>query len=252
MQAIKPIACEQVPTRRIAHSPMPDASKVNSMFARIASKYDLANRMLSFGIDRIWRNRLVEEVDVRNPETVVDLATGSGDVAFALRADLPDSTRIKALDFCAPMIEEAKRKQVALNEPRIEFGVGDILELPLDENSSDAITISFGYRNLEDRHKGLLEMMRVLKSDTGHLFILEFSQPHPLYRPFYYFYLKCVMPFFASLITRDLEAYKYLCSSIESFPDRAGITRELEDAGFRDVIAIPMALGSVALHIGRA
>lgn len=231
---------------------MPDASKVNSMFARIASRYDLANRMLSFGIDRIWRNRLVKEVDHSKPDTVIDLATGSGDVAFALRSALPGSTKIKAIDFCAPMIEEAKKKQIASNENTIEFGVGDILDLPLEDREADAITISFGYRNLEDRHKGLLEMKRILKPDSGHLFILEFSQPHPLYRPLYYFYLKRILPAIASLVTGDFAAYQYLSDSIESFPDRAGITRELENAGFRDIQAIPMALGSVALHIGRA
>lgn len=231
---------------------MPDATKVNSMFARIASRYDLANRMLSFGIDRIWRNRLVEEVDNRSPKTVIDLATGSGDVAFALREGLDRGVTIQGLDFCAPMVEEAKRKQNALGRSDIQFGIGDILDLPLDDSAADAITISFGYRNLEDRPKGLLEMKRVLKPDSGYLFILEFSQPHPLYRPFYYFYLKRLLPAIASLVTGDFAAYQYLSESIESFPDRAGITRELENAGFRDIIAIPMALGSVALHIGRA
>ena len=231
---------------------MPDASKVNSMFARIASRYDLANRALSFGIDRIWRNRLVEEVDYRKPRDVVDLATGSGDVAFALQDGLPSNTRIKGLDFCAPMIDEANRKQAKRANSKIEFGIGDILNLPLEDASADAITISFGFRNLEDRNRGLLEMKRILKPDTGHLFILEFSQPHPFYRPFYYFYLKRILPAFASLLTGDYDAYRYLSDSIESFPDRKGIALELKQAGFRKVSSIPMALGSVALHIGQA
>ena len=231
---------------------MPDASKVNSMFARIASRYDVANRMLSFGIDRIWRNRLVDEVYYRSPKTVIDLATGSGDVAFALREGLPQSTTIQGLDFCAPMIEEAKRKQDALDRSDIQFGIGDVLDLPLETETADAITISFGYRNLENRHKGLLEMKRVLKAGSGHLFILEFSQPHPLYRPLYYFYLKRLLPALANIVTGDFAAYQYLSDSIESFPDRAGITQELKNADFHDIIAIPMALGSVALHIGKA
>lgn len=231
---------------------MPDASKVNSMFARIASRYDLANKLLSFGIDRSWRRRLVEAVDAREPSVVVDLATGSGDVAFALREQLPASTKIVGLDFCAPMVEEAKKKQAQRGEYGIDFGVGDILSLPLGDDSADAITISFGYRNLEDRLKGLQEMKRVLKPDTGSLFILEFSQPNSLYRPFYYFYLKQVLPSLASLITGDRAAYQYLSDSIESFPDRKGIAQELEAAGFRDVIAHPLALGSVALHIAKA
>lgn len=231
---------------------MPDASKVNSMFARIASRYDLANRMLSFGIDQVWRNRLVEEVDYRKPANVLDLATGSGDVAFALREGLPDSTVIKGLDFCAPMIEEAKKKQIIGSQPGIEFEIGDILDLPIENGWANAATLAFGYRNLEDRHKGLLEVKRVLNPIDGYLFILEFSQPHPFYRPFYYIYLKRILPTMASFITGDLAAYQYLCSSIETFPDRKGISLELERAGFRDVKAIPMALGSVALHIGKA
>ncbi len=231
---------------------MPDAAKVNSMFARIASRYDLANRLLSFGIDQIWRNRLVEEVDYRQPATVVDLATGSGDVAFALREGLPASTRIVGLDFCAPMIDEAKKKQIEYQVPAIEFGIGDILDLPLETGWANAATLSFGYRNLEDRHKGLLEIKRILNPENGHLFILEFSQPHPVYRPFYYFYLKRVLPSVASLITGDLPAYQYLCSSIESFPDREGVSAELRTAGFSEVEAIPLALGSVALHIAKA
>lgn len=222
------------------------------MFARIASRYDLANRMLSFGIDRIWRDRLVEEVDYRKPSAVVDLATGSGDVAFALQKGLSPDTRIKGLDFCAPMIDEAKRKQISRKAGEIEFGIGDVLDLPLENGEADAVTISFGYRNLEDRTHGLREMKRILKPDSGHLFILEFSQPHPLYRPFYYFYLKRLLPAAASLLTGDYDAYRYLSDSIEAFPDRAGVTSELEQAGFRDIAAIPMALGSVALHIGRA
>lgn len=231
---------------------MPDAQKVNSMFARIASRYDLANRMLSFGIDRMWRDRLVDEVDLRKPRAVVDLATGSGDVAFALRQGLARETRVVGLDFCAPMIEEAKRKQLRFNEPAIEFGIGDILDLPLEDGCANAVTISFGYRNLQDRHQGLLEIHRILDAEDGRVFILEFSQPYAMYRPFYYFYLKRVLPLIARIITGDLEAYQYLCGSIESFPGREGVTAELENAGFKNIQAIPMALGSVALHIGQA
>jgi demethylmenaquinone methyltransferase/2-methoxy-6-polyprenyl-1,4-benzoquinol methylase len=150
------------------------------------------------------------------------------------------------------MIDEAKKKQVEFQEPEIEFGIGDILDLPLDTGWAQAATISFGYRNLEDRHKGLLEIRRILDPENGHIFILEFSQPHPVYRPFYYFYLKRVLPIGASLITGDLPAYQYLCNSIETFPDREGISSELEQAGFREIKAIPLALGSVALHIGKA
>lgn len=246
---------KKLPSRRnrsLSDASMPEAAKVNSMFARIAPRYDLANRMLSFGIDQFWRDRLVEEVDHCKPGLVIDLATGSGDVAFALKEGLPHVTSILGLDFCGPMIDEANRKRIDRKAKGIEFGIGDILDLPLEDATADAVTISFGYRNLEDRHRGLLEMKRILARDTGRLFILEFSQPHPVYRPFYYFYLKRILPAIASLLTGDYAAYRYLSDSIEAFPDRDGVSAEMERAGFRDVTAIPMALGSVALHIGRA
>ena len=231
---------------------MPDAQKVNTMFGRIAGRYDLANRLLSMGIDRIWRERLVEEVAYRNPRSVVDLATGSGDVAFALREGLPSETSVRGMDFCQPMLDEAEFKKQKFGYKGVSFSIGDVLDLPLADQETDAVTISFGYRNLAERRKGLLEMKRVLNAKKGHVFILEFSQPNALYRPFYYFYLKHFLPTAASFITGNREAYQYLCSSIEAFPDREGITKELEEAGFSGVEAIPMTFGTVALHIGKA
>ncbi len=222
------------------------------MFGRIAGRYDLANRLLSIGVDQIWRERLVEEVAYRNPRSVVDLATGSGDVAFALREGLPLETSVRGMDFCQPMLDEAELKKHKSGYKGISFSIGDVLDLPLADEETDAITISFGYRNLADRHKGLIEMKRVLNAKKGHVFILEFSQPNALYRPFYYFYLKHFLPAAASFITGNREAYQYLCSSIEAFPDREGITKELEEAGFSKVEAIPMTFGTVALHIGKA
>lgn len=222
------------------------------MFSRIAAKYDLANRALSLGIDTLWRDRLVDEVWLRNPIQVADLATGSGDVAFELRQELPERVRILGLDFCEPMLDEARRKQAKAGHRNMSFEYGDILRLPLSDGAVDAATIAFGYRNLGDRHQGLLEMRRILKPDAGHLYILEFSQPHPLARPFYYFYLKTLLPNIAGLLTGDKSAYQYLSDSIEAFPRREGITAELEAAGFRAVQAIPMTFGTVALHIAQA
>jgi len=221
------------------------------MFARIASRYDLANRLLSFGIDQIWRARLVDEVDNRSPRSVLDLATGSGDVAFALRDGLPPQTRIIGMDFCQPMLDEAEAKKTRLRSENLEFRWGDALDLPLEDNSMDAITLSFGVRNFADRAKGLREMRRILNPERGHAYILEFSQPNALYRPFYYFYLKRLLPAIAGSVTGDRAAYEYLSESIEAFPDRDGITAELSAQGFTEIKAYPLALGSVALHIAK-
>lgn len=227
---------------------MPDPKAVNSMFARIAGRYDLANHLLSGGVDYWWRQRLVRGVHDANPQAVLDLATGSGDVAFALADALPPGTPITGMDFCQPMLDEAVKKRAG--SPRwtqIEFQQGDGMALPLPERTFDAITISFGLRNMADRHKALSEMRRVLRPG-GRLFVLEFSQPYPWFRPFYYAYLKFVLPVIAGVVTGDKSAYEYLCGSIELFPDRAGISTEITRAGFSSVQAVPLTFGIVALH----
>jgi demethylmenaquinone methyltransferase/2-methoxy-6-polyprenyl-1,4-benzoquinol methylase len=227
---------------------MPDPKAVNSMFARIAGRYDVANHLLSGGVDYWWRQRLVRSVHDVRPGAVLDLATGSGDVAFALADGLSRGTAITGMDFCQPMLDEAVKKGAA--NPRwsqIEFRQGDALALPLPDRSYDAVTISFGLRNMADRHQALVEMRRVLRPG-GRLFVLEFSQPYFWFRPFYYAYLKLVLPAIAAVVTGDRSAYEYLCGSIELFPDRAGITAEITRAGFTSVQATPLTFGIVALH----
>ncbi|MBL9219323.1 MAG: bifunctional demethylmenaquinone methyltransferase/2-methoxy-6-polyprenyl-1,4-benzoquinol methylase UbiE [Opitutaceae bacterium] len=227
---------------------MPDPKAVNSMFARIAGRYDVANHLLSGGVDFWWRQRLVRSVHDARPGAVLDLATGSGDVAFALADGLPRSTAITGMDFCQPMLDEAVKKGTA--NPRwrqIEFRQGDALALPLPDRTYDAVTISFGLRNMADRHQALVEMRRVLRPG-GRLFVLEFSQPYFWFRPFYYAYLKFVLPAIAAVVTGDRSAYEYLCGSIELFPDRAGIAAEIRRAGFGSVRATPLTFGIVALH----
>lgn len=230
---------------------MPDPKAVNSMFARIAGRYDVANHLLSGGVDYWWRQRLVRVVHDAHPGAVLDLATGSGDVAFALADGLPAGTPITGMDFCQPMLDEAVKKRSG--SPRwtqIEFQQGDGMALPLPDRAFDAVTISFGLRNMADRHKALSEMRRVLRPG-GRLFVLEFSQPYFWFRPFYYAYLKFVLPVIAGVVTGDKSAYEYLCGSIELFPDRVGISAEIVRAGFGSVQATPMTFGIVALHEAR-
>ena len=231
---------------------MPDPNAVNSMFARIARRYDLANRLLSGGLDVRWRRRLVQAVAAGQPRDVLDLATGSGDVAFALARAVPDSVAIIGMDFCRPMLDEAElKKQRAGGFKNVVFREGDALALPLPDHSVDAVTISFGLRNLADRVRGLREMRRVLRPD-GRIFILEFSQPYRGFRPIYYAYLRHVLPRLARWVTGDRGAYEYLSGSIEAYPPHALISGELAAAGFRDVAVDRLTLGTVALHCGRA
>lgn len=227
---------------------MPDPKAVNSMFARIARRYDLANHLLSGGIDHLWRQRLVRKVHDCHVDTILDLATGSGDVVFALADALPSQARLTGMDFCQPMLDEAVKKQ--LNNSRrsfIEFKQGDGMALPLHDASYDAATISFGLRNMADRHKALGEMRRVLRPG-GRLFVLEFSQPYFWFKPIYYTYLKLILPGIAAAVTGDRSAYEYLGGSIESFPGREKMSAEIIRAGFHHVHATPLTFGIVALH----
>ena len=186
----------------------PDPVAVEATFSSVAPRYDLANHWLSGGIDFYWRKCLVELAKKNQPRDILDLATGSGDVLFALRQGLGDKVRLTGLDFCEPMLEQArkKREKNQLGSEANQFLHGDCLQLPFEDQSFDLITISFGLRNLADREKGLSEMLRVLRPG-GRLIVLEFSQPYLWFRPLYYFYLKGILPWVARWLTGDRDAY---------------------------------------------
>ncbi len=227
---------------------MPKADAVRTMFSGIAGRYDKANLVLSGGIDRLWRRRLVKLVGRRNPQSLADLATGSGDVAFALRRGLGKNVKITGLDFCPPMLAEAEKKRDADNSlAGIDFRVGDCLSLPLADESVDVVTISFGLRNLEDRQRGLKEMRRVLRPG-GALFVLEFTQPDRWFRPLYYFYLKNILPTLARWTTGNRDAYDYLAGSIEAFPTKESLAGEMKAAGFKTVQAEGLTFSITAIH----
>ena len=229
---------------------MPDPAAVKSMFARIARRYDVANRCLSGGVDLWWRRRLVVAVRRVRPRAVLDLATGSGDVAFALARGLAPETEILGLDFCQPMLDEAEAKKAAAGGARyahVRFLPGDGLALPLADASFDAVTIAFGLRNMADRHQAFGEMRRVLRPG-GSLFVLEFSQPYAWFRPGYLFYLRRVLPRLAGALTGDRAAYVYLNETIEKFPDRPALAGEIAAAGFGQVRARALTFGIAALH----
>ena len=230
----------------------PDPSAVKATFSKVALRYDLANHVLSCGIDFIWRKKLVSLAGKETCGRVLDLATGSGDVAFALRERLPGDPEIVGLDFCPPMLDQAreKRERMGLPKESNEFIEGDCMELALEDESFDLVTIAFGLRNLSDRTKGLRGMRRVLKPG-GRLIVLEFSQPYLWFRPFYYFYLRGILPWMARLITGDRKAYLYLGSSISTFPDRKELCSELVESGFASPRVHPMTFSVVSLHEAR-
>jgi demethylmenaquinone methyltransferase/2-methoxy-6-polyprenyl-1,4-benzoquinol methylase len=241
---------------------MPAGTEINSMFGRIAGRYDFTNLLLSGGLCRGWTRRLAREVKRAAPANAVvaDLATGSGDVAFALARAMPGAL-VRGYDFCEPMLEVARRRMAEMSvsagntaaaaaaplAARLHFAQGDCMALPLADASVDAVTIAYGVRNFEDRPAGLREIHRVLRPG-GAAFVLEFSQPRPWFRPFYFFYLRHLLPCLARLATGDKKAYDYLAGSIEKFPAREAFSQELRDAGFARARAIGLTAGIVAIH----
>jgi demethylmenaquinone methyltransferase/2-methoxy-6-polyprenyl-1,4-benzoquinol methylase len=227
----------------------PDPVAVEATFSSVAPRYDLANHWLSGGIDFYWRNCLVKLAQKNKPTDILDLATGSGDVLFALRKGLGDKVNLTGLDFCEPMLEQARAKRTVrgLEDATNQFLHGDCLNLPFEDQSFDLITIAFGLRNLANRAKGLAEIQRVLRPG-GRLIILEFSQPYLWFRPFYYFYLRGILPWVARSLTGDRDAYLYLGTSIAGFPNRDGLCKEIEKAGFSMVQTKALTFSIVALH----
>jgi demethylmenaquinone methyltransferase/2-methoxy-6-polyprenyl-1,4-benzoquinol methylase len=218
------------------------------MFAGIAGRYDLVNHLLSGGVDFYWRRVLTRMVKACTPKNVVDLATGSGDVAFKLRDRMGTEVPVTGLDFCEPMLEEARAKRsVKASYSDIAFDFGDCMDLPLGDNSVDAVTISFGLRNFENRQRGLQEILRVLRPG-GRLFVLEFSQPDTWFCPIYYFYLKFILPWVAALATGDKSAYDYLAGTIEDFPSKEALMEQLKQAGYKTVEATGLTFSIVAIH----
>lgn len=226
---------------------MPQAKAVHNLFSSIAKRYDRMNHILSAGIDFYWRKKLIQNVIKTGPKTILDVATGSGDVALALKARLGPKSRVIGLDFCQAMLHEAeiKKQKKGLE---LDFTCGDCHNLPFETHSFDAATLAFGLRNFENRKTALGEIRRVLKKPGGILWVLEFSQPSKWLRPFYYVYLKTFLPLIAHLGTGRKEAYDYLGTSIEAFPSKEDLKQEILAAGFSNVSFTSLTGSLVALH----
>ena len=218
------------------------------MFNRIASRYDVANRVLSFGLDILWRRRMVELVLKDRPERVLDLAGGTGDVtlAFLRRSKL---LNITLADFSHGMLEVARKKiSGKFPESQISFAQEDAQKMKFDSNSFDALTIAFGIRNIENLEKGLAEMYRVLRNGGG-VYVLEFSIPtFFILRKSFVFYLRNIVPMVGNFLTNDHDAYAYLDKSIEAFPYGDEFCNMLRSAGFSQCEVRPLSFGIVTLY----
>ena len=208
-----------------------DPDAVRAMFGRIARRYDFANHLLSGGADFFWRRRAAKIVQVWRPRSVLDLATGSGDLALAIQRRLPEAT-ITATDFSPEMLSVAARKGVR------KTVLADATKLPFEKESFDCVTVAFGLRNMSDWNLALREMSRVLTAH-GHLLVLDFSLPAGSLRSFYRFYLHRCLPGLASLVTGEKAAYDYLGGSIEKFPSGEEMVRLIDANGFAAATAEP-------------
>lgn len=214
--------------------------RIRSFFSAIAQRYDFANHLLSGGCDFIWRRIAAKQVAAWRPRQILDLATGSGDLALALQRACPESTVIGA-DFCRPMLVEAQRKQ---QSRLIE---SDALHLPFRAQSFDAVTIAFGLRNMESWKDVLVEAARVLRPG-GHLLVLDFSIPTGAMREVYRFYLHRMLPSIAAWVTKERSAYSYLADSIEAFPQGKAMLELISEAGFYDAEYKPLHTGIVTIY----
>ena len=215
-------------------------AEVAAMFDSVAESYDRTNDLLSFGQDRIWRKKVLKEVDPKPGHVVLDLAAGTGSSSIVF---LKPGVRVIASDFSNGMLEVGRQRH-----PELEFVFADAMKLPFENNSMDAVTISFGLRNVEKPKVALQEMLRVLKPG-GKVVICEFSRVSvPGIRNLYEFYLKRILPRLSSLLAKNSAAYNYLADSILAWPNQKELASWLTEACFTDVNYKNASLGVVAIH----
>lgn len=221
--------------------------QVEQMFDTISGNYDSLNRMISLGTDQGWRRNVLKMVSSTNPESILDIATGTGDLAILLAKS--NAKRIVGLDLSAGMLEVGKAKIKALNlEQTIEMIQGDSENLPFQDNTFDAITVAFGVRNFENLEKGLSEIARVLKPN-GIFVILETSVPTKFpFKQGYNFYMKTLMPLIGKMFSKDKKAYEYLSESAQNFPYGEQLNAILRKVGFKNVKHSPQTMGVATIY----
>ena len=229
----------------LSHGALEAPTQVQGMFSRIAGRYDLANAVLSGGMDALWRRRAARVVAGWAPARLLDLATGSGVLAAALARACP-GTRIVGADFCVPML---RRAQAAGRLERLV--AADAMRLPFADGAFDAVTVAFGLRNMASYAGALREMRRVLRPG-GRLLILDFSVPRGWWRGLYRFYLHRCLPGIADRVSGERGAYEYLAESIEKFPRGERMRDLLAECGFGEATAEELTGGIVSLYTAAA
>ena len=226
----------------------PTTERVRGIFSAIAGRYDTFNKLASLGIDRGWRTALVKAAELTPESRVVDLCSGTGDVALAIAREAAPAY-VLATDFTPEMLEVAKEKAAAYEGPTgLRFEWADAQDLPFDDASFDVATVAFGVRNLPERARNFAEVLRVLKPG-GRYVILEFSRPpFAPWRAIYHVYLRLIVPTIGGILTGDRAGFVYLNDSIRAFPCQDDLAEELRRAGFEPVRWGNLSGGIVAIH----
>lgn len=224
---------------------------VQDLFRRVAPKYDFLNRLLSFRRDVAWRRFTARKAGLEPGGSVLDVATGTGDLAFDLAEVVGSTGRVVGLDFTEEMLVRARAKADKLGLADVcRFVQGNALELPFEGAQFDAATIAFGLRNVVDRERCLLEMRRVVKPG-GRVLVLEFSQPvWPVFRQVYLLYFRHILPFIGRLVQGDADTYRYLPETVLAFPDQEALAANMRNLGFHNVHYYNLTGGICCLHIG--
>ncbi len=228
----------------------PKKTQVRTMFDRIAPRYDLLNHLLSLGIDRRWRSRVIGELRSSDPHHILDVATGTGDLAIALGRMSPQVC-VTGVDLSEEMVAVGRRKVDERGlAGRVSLSTGDAEALAFDDGTFDAATVAFGVRNFSDIPKGLSEMTRTLRKG-GTLAVLEFSRPDSkIFGTLFRFYFHRVLPVVGGWISKDRAAYSYLPSSVDEFPAPERFLGMMADAGLDSCRAVPLTFGVAYIYIG--
>lgn len=230
-----------------------DPARIASMFDAIANRYDLLNHVLSAGLDLRWRKRALAALDLTGREVLLDVCTGTADLALGARTGKCSARRVVAVDFAGAMLSRAhaKIRRAGLSRS-IALVRGDAMRLPVRDGSCDGVTVAFGIRNVSDPAAACREMRRVLRAG-GRLAILEFAMPRqPLVRAVYGFYFRRILPLIGRAISGHDEAYSYLPASVGTFTTPEEFAAQLVLAGFLEVRARPLTLGAVYLYTATA
>lgn len=225
--------------------------QVAEMFDNISPKYDLLNRILSGGVDLYWRKKAVSLLKKENPQLVLDIATGTGDLAIEVVRQL-NPKKVIGVDISAGMLKFGVEKMKKLGlQDQIELRLGDSEKLLFDDNTFDAVVVSFGVRNFENLLKGLTDMHRVTRPG-GTCVVVEFSNPRKFpFKQLYRFYSATILPFIGRLISKDNSAYAYLPESVQAFPDGENFLQIFQKAGFKETVWIPLTFGICSIYMGK-